>query len=545
MWVINPGVSGNTYTGGTSITGGTLAILTGNALGSGTVTVNGGAGTGLELRGGITLANNVTNSAADGGLRSATGANILTGLLTITSQLRLDVASGASLTLSNATSAVTGSGTLLKFGKGNLVLSGTNGAGWTGATTVRDGTLTLEYGTNNTSKLGDSAVLTLGGLGALTSLGVDNNVAGQTNIFGQGGGTVHLSGGSHTEVVGSVTFDTGANAITRAGGSTAVIRLNGITRGNSQGTVDFGEANIAQTDTNNVNGILGGYATVAKTDWATSIATGAADTPITALTTYNADAYVTGNNTNVTTAAASTGAATLTNSLRFNTAQSTTLTLGAAFGVQGTAVGLQSGGILVTPNVGAFTTFIAGAPLQNAAATAGIEIIVHQHNTAGALQIDSVIQNNTAANAQALTKTGAGKLFLNGLNSFTGNVNLFQGEIQVGGTAAAPTTATNAYLSGVAVASGNMSAAWNLAIGSTLRFLTTNTTVYNTPAITGDGHIIFDVGNQSVTLFDDDNTNYYGEITFSGGTIRVGNNANALGNVRGLLNINNSVNILS
>jgi shikimate kinase len=138
MWVINPGVSGNTYTGGTSITGGTLAILTGNALGSGTVTVNGGAGTGLELRGGITLANNVTNSAADGGLRSATGANILTGLLTISNQLRVDVASGASLTLSNATSAVTGSGTLLKLGKGNLVLSGTNGAAWTGATTVRE-----------------------------------------------------------------------------------------------------------------------------------------------------------------------------------------------------------------------------------------------------------------------------------------------------------------------------------------------------------------------------------------------------------------------
>jgi len=187
---------------------------------------------------------------------------ILTGLLTISNQLRLDVASGASLTLNNATSAVTGTGTLLKIGKGNLVLSGTNGAGWTGATTVRDGTLTLDYGTNNTSKLGDNAVLTLGGLGALTSLGVDNNVAGQTNIFGQGGGTVHLSGGSHTEVVGSVTFDTGANAITRAGGSTAVIRLNGITRGNSQGAVNFGEASIAQTDTRQMsNGILGGYAT--------------------------------------------------------------------------------------------------------------------------------------------------------------------------------------------------------------------------------------------------------------------------------------------
>jgi len=50
-----------------------------------------------------------------------------------------------------------------------------------------------------------------------------------------------------------------------------------------------------------------------------------------------------------------------------------------------------------------------------------------------------------------------------------------------------------------------------------------------------------------VTLFDDDNTNYYGEITLSGGTIRVNANNNALGKnafVRGLLNINNSVNFM-
>jgi autotransporter-associated beta strand protein len=41
LWLVNP-LAGNSYTGGTSITGGTLAIQAGNALGIGTITINGG-----------------------------------------------------------------------------------------------------------------------------------------------------------------------------------------------------------------------------------------------------------------------------------------------------------------------------------------------------------------------------------------------------------------------------------------------------------------------------------------------------------------------
>ncbi|MCB1211507.1 MAG: autotransporter-associated beta strand repeat-containing protein, partial [Verrucomicrobiales bacterium] len=522
---------------------GTLAIKAANAVGTGTITINGGAGTGLEVRGGagITLTNAITNSTTDGGLNIASGTNILSGVVTATSQLRFNVEPGASANLSNATTALVGAGTILKSGGGTLILSGVNTA--TGAMVVRNGSLELNYTTNNTSKLADAASLTLGGIGALTVPGADGTNASQTKIDGQKGGTVNLVGGSHVEVVSATTIDTGSNAVIRTSG-TGVLRMNAITRGVNQGTIDFGAASIADTDTNNVNGILGGYATVAKTDWATSVASGAADTPITALGAYAVDAYASGNNTDVTLAAANTGLATLTNSLRFNASQATTLTIGAAMGVQGTAVGLQSGGILVTPSVGAFATIISGAPLQNAASTVNLETIIHQHNTAGFLEIDSVIQNNTLATAQGLTKTGAGKVILNGLNTFSGVVNLYEGEIQVGGTAAAPTVATNSYLSGVAVGTGNASTAWNLGIGSTLRFLTTNTTVYNTPAITGDGNLILDAGNQGVLLFDDNNDNFYGDITFSGGTIRMANQAQALGNVRGNMTVSNSVNFI-
>ena len=532
IWMIDPAAGANTFTGGVSITGGTLAIKAGNALGTGTITINGAAGVGLEIREGITLANAITNSTAFGGFRATSGVSTLTGLVTSSATLRLTVDAGASININNATSALTGAGGIFKLGAGNLTFSGTHGAGWTGTTELRSGTLTLDYGTNNTSKLADAAALTLGGIGAITITGVDSDVGGQGNLIGSLGGTISLSGGSHAETVLSTTIDQGANAIIRASG-TSTINLNVITRGSSQGTIDFGAASIATTDTSDVNGILGvGYATVAKTDWARS-ATTAADSAITALATYAVDTYGATNNVDVTSYAAVGSAA---NTLRFNNAAGGTLTLTGAFAMTG-------GGLLMTPNVTGGDVVITGGQIQNAANTAGLEaLIIHQHS-AKALQIDSVIQNNT--NAQALTKTGTGTLYLGGLNTFTGNINLYGGTMQVGGTAAAPTVATNAFLSGLsATPAANASAAWNLAAGTTLRFLTTNTTIYNAPVVAGDGTIELATGNQGVLQLDDNNENFVGTLNFNGGTIRVGNQANALGRVSGLFNLGGSVNFI-
>ena len=123
---------------------------------------------------------------------------------------------------------------ILKTGTSTFVLSGTNTFG--GTTTINDGTLSLDYSTNNTTKLANGAALTLGG------------------------GTLNLSGGSHTEVVSATTLNAGASSVTRSSG-TSVLRMNAITR-NAGSTVNFGAASIADTDTSNVNGILGGYATV-------------------------------------------------------------------------------------------------------------------------------------------------------------------------------------------------------------------------------------------------------------------------------------------
>ncbi|MBX7211443.1 MAG: autotransporter-associated beta strand repeat-containing protein [Verrucomicrobiaceae bacterium] len=519
LWLLNPGAAGNTYTGGTTISGGTLAIQAGNALGTNTVTINGGAGVGLELRNGITLGNAITNVTADGGIRASSGTNVLSGTVTATNQIRLVVDAGASIELNNGTTSLTGAGPLLKFGEGNLILSGVNNA--TGATTVRGGVLVLDYLTNNTTKLADGAALTLGGSGGLTTVGVDDNVAGQTYVLGTTGGTVRLKDGSHTEVVSATTLSQGANAVTRVSG-TSVLRMNTVTR-NAGATIDFGAASIAQTDNNNTNGILGiGYATVAKTDWATSVTSGAADTPVTAFSAYSTDSYGATNNVNVTTFA---GVGTAANTLRFNTAAGGTLNLGAA------TFAMTGGGLLVTPNVTTGPVIITNGTIRNAATTAGLEaLIIQQHSTAQALQIDAIIANNT--NAQALTKSGAGLVILNAQNTQTGSLNLNEGELQVGGTAAAPTTATSARLGGANVAV-------NMSGKTTLRFLSSDSAVQDLSTVQGGGTFVLAAGNAMPVLLDTDNSNYFGEIEVRGGVLQVGANDNALGSTRGITTIFN------
>ena len=537
LWIVsNPA---NSYTGGTSITAGTLAITSGTALGTGLVTINGGGGVGLELRGSLTVANNITNVTAAGSLVARSGSSILSGLVTMTGNMAFGMDQGASMTINNATSAITGAGQLQKFGPGTLTLSGTNGTGWTGSTLVRGGTLVLDYSTNASGKLPDAQALTLGGAGGITLAGVDDNVGGQTNVFGTTGGTLTLVGGTAAEQILSTTLAQGANAVTRTSG-TATINLKAITRAVGSGaTIDFRTAGIATT--NNFNGTVGGilsttggvagtatgaYATVAKTNWAISAAAGT-DIPITALATYGANTYTTGTNTDVTTAAATTAAAT-TNTLRFNTAQAATLTLTGN-------LQLQSAGILVTPNVGAFGTIITGAAIQNAAVTASLDaLIIHQHNTAGALQINSVIQNNTGD--QQITKSGAGKVFLNALNTQTGPLNLNEGEVQVGGTIADPNTATNASLGGVAVTPAAI--AVNMSQGTTLKFLSSRTTAQTLGAVVGGGEIILASGNLQPVLLSSDSGSFFGEIVVTGGTLQISGNNNALGSNRGITTIN-------
>lgn len=154
----------NSYTGGTALNAGTLAVGNAAALGTGPLTVN--AGVLQAAADGLTIANGVT-LAGDG---------------TVDSQ-------GGTLTLSGL---VAGSGQLTKTGSGTLALSGTST--YTGATTVAAGTLQA----GSTAGLSPSSAVTIAGGATLDLGGFASEVAslaGAGTVTNTGSGTATLTTG--------------------------------------------------------------------------------------------------------------------------------------------------------------------------------------------------------------------------------------------------------------------------------------------------------------------------------------------------------------
>ncbi len=523
LWVIT---NANTYTGTTTVSGGTLAITNNTALGSttGGTTLSGASGSGLQLRGGLTITGEtLTIATADASLVAKTGANVWTGGVVLSQNGRLSAATGASLDVSGV---ISGSGQLSIFDTGTVVLSGANTL--SGQTNLAGGTLRLNYATATGSKLADGAALVFGGVNVATLAGVDDNNYTLSYQVGLSGGTLELSGGSHTEVVSATTINAGANRIIRTGG-TSVVALNAITRAQG-GTMDFGAASIATTDTNNTNGILGGWATVNKTDWAQSINTGAADTAITAFTGYAANTYTSASNTDVTTFGAVTAGFT-TNSLRFNAAGGGTITLSGTNN-------LQSGGILMTANSGAVTIGGgAGVTLRSATSSSTANaldgLIIHNHSS-NDLTIDVVIgQNVTGAGTQGITKTGDGKVILTQNNTFQGQVYITGGILQIG----------NGGTSGSLGTGGSSFNQIFIHKGATLLYNTTSTSEYNFQTLSGEGTLRLAATHSQPLLLDDDNANFVGSIILDGGILRVRGNNNALGSGRTTVIVNSGANL--
>lgn len=267
------------------------------------------------------------------------------------------------------------------------------------ATTVAGGQLNLDYGTAVNSKLPDAVKLVFGGL---------NDGVATLNM--QNGGS------AHNEVVASTTLNTGDAKITRSSGS-SVMRLNAITR-NAGSTLDLGAASIADTDTSDVNGIVGGFGaiTIAGTDFAHSSAS-ASDTAMTAAT-YTAGSATQGDapgaNIRYTTAGTENLSAATVNMNTLDCTPAGTVTFGTTGGTD--TLRLQAGGILAksgtTIAFGSVVNLTAGA----ADNTAG-ELIFH---TYGTITSSGLIQDNGSGSVR-VTKAGGGTLTINGANTYSGN----------------------------------------------------------------------------------------------------------------------------
>lgn len=298
---------------------------------------------------------------------------------------------------------------------GTVVFKGTNS--YSESTELLGGTLRLDYGTNNTTKLSDTAAL----------------------IFN--GGNLELAGGSHTEIVGSTTLS-GISSITRSSGS-AVLQMGAITR-NLGAILRIGAENIAGTDTlNDATGILGSWATIGS-DWAAN-STNAPGGLIVAYTGYtdvtrlsSGSKVIADNALNNVRVAEGTGTE---GDITLGAATTTINTLkmeangGPALINPGTTetLNIVTGGILLQAGSGALTigttgndgTLTAGGPVN----TAGTLDIANR--SSNPFTINSVIADN-GTGVVGLGFVGPGTTILTGDNTYTGQTVLGEGRLQIG-----------------------------------------------------------------------------------------------------------------
>ncbi|HAU3407449.1 TPA: autotransporter outer membrane beta-barrel domain-containing protein [Salmonella enterica] len=191
----------NTYTGGTTISGGTLVASNVEALGSGDVTDNATLelSTGGDFANNIGGTGSVVKSGDKtltlSGTNSYTGGTTISGGTLVANNVEAlgtgDVTNNATLELNTGgdfTNAISGSGQVVKSGDKTLTLSGANS--YTGGTTISGGTLVAnDVNALGTGDVTDNATLALNAVGDF-----NNAIGGSGKVEKSGDDTLTLSG---------------------------------------------------------------------------------------------------------------------------------------------------------------------------------------------------------------------------------------------------------------------------------------------------------------------------------------------------------------
>jgi autotransporter-associated beta strand protein len=216
----------NSYTGTTTVNGGTLALSGGdNRLSTaGSVAVSSGAtlnlGGNSQTLAGLTGSGSVTNTA---------------GTLT------LDVASG------NNTfgGSISGSGSLTKSGNGTVTLTSANT--YTGTTTINGGTLRI----NSSSAIGTNTV-TLANATFLSYIGSGVSSLNNAITVGSGTATIDNSGGSTLTLGGTLAKN--GTTLTLNGGSGGINVTGSITGSDPNSDLVIGSGTVTLSGSNSYNG---------------------------------------------------------------------------------------------------------------------------------------------------------------------------------------------------------------------------------------------------------------------------------------------------
>lgn len=256
----------NTNTGGVTLSAGTLNINNAAALGTtaGNFTINGGT---IDS----TSAAVVTNAkpVVVGGDFAFTGTKALTlaGTVGLGASPRTITVNGGVLDLSGV---VSGSGTLIKAGAGQLTLDGSNT--FSGGATIKAGTLRISSNAGLGSSGGGAATIVVdeidGGATLSYDIGIDYTGYRSILLVGPGNSTVFVDSGSTTSFRSNTTVN-GTGALNKAGAGALVLTAANdyrggttISGGNLRANYATPSATVSSTGTGPVtvasSGLLGG-----------------------------------------------------------------------------------------------------------------------------------------------------------------------------------------------------------------------------------------------------------------------------------------------
>lgn len=414
----------NAFTGGVTVSQGTLNLSNASALAAGnTATVENAATLKLSA---ITLDRSI--ELLDGAMLDSSGVAAAIGPVNYSGAVRLRTASAGSLTLGDSAGEFTGDGSLRTEGAGTVILN--HAPALVGSVAVAGGTLRLANSATLANALSiEGGTLELDNSAALNT----DRVAGAVTARG-GGLTLKGNAAATSETIASLTLDRGRTTLTNtpgAGGS--ILTLASLTRAIGGGVLTFaGTLNTAISQIQvptalDAGGMLGAWATVG-TEFAAKGANG-----VLAFNSYNTADL----DTLALTAVAKPGAdeAALTAN---RTIHALNLTSGRDVNMADFTLALVSGALYKTGSTGSLLTngqLTAG----NSAADAELLITVGDlGGSARTLTIGSAtlgqearLVNNLAGGSVHLTKAGNGTLTLVNDSSFTGNVAVLEGTLEL------------------------------------------------------------------------------------------------------------------
>ena len=524
----------NTYTGTTTISGGTLQVGAGGtsgSLGSGAVTnnatlainrsntatvANAISGSGSVIKSGTGIVEFTASNTYNGGLKVSAGsawgstagafgagAVTLGDANTGTNDVSLLISPDAIVTVANQI-AVTANGT------GAVTIGGRSTSGtaynvYSGAVSLgRDVNLSASNTVSRTTFTGK--ISGVGGVtvtqGRVTFENTANDYTGPTVI--NSGAVLQLSGNELISNAGAMTVN-GLLYFASGGGTETIGSLSGTGTVQAHPSVP-GSYTLAVSS--NASSSFGGV--IANGGGAVALAkAGSGTLTLSGSNTYSGVTTISGGTLQVgaggTSGTLGTGAVTNNATLVFN--RTDALTAGNAISGTGSLVHSGNGTTTLSgSNAYSGGTTISAGTLQVGSSTAFGSGAVTNNAVVGYNSSSSFTVNNSISGTGTLSKAGTGTFTLGGNNTYTGTTTISAGTLQIGSGGTSGTLGTGALTNNGTLAINRSNA---VTLGDTL---------------SGSGSLV-QAGSGTTTLAG--NNTYSGSTTISAGTLQIGNGTNS------------------